>query len=168
MSLCFISLNASYCSLPYMNCLPFLVFKSYIGLSNFCNSGQNILRKFTIPVKPLQSFDVVGGSNICIALSLLLNCLTQTFLSFMNVMFPMYCNSVLNNWHFFRDILRPFLSEAFNKSSNFAIYALFKGMNNSKSSIIVSQCFLLCTYSKIAFIYDCQIEGDMFNPIGIL
>ena len=34
--------------------------------------------------------------------------------------------------------------------------------------MIVSQCFLLCKHSKIAFIYDCHIEGEMFNPIGIL
>ena len=80
----------------------------------------------------------------------------------------MYCNSVLNNWHFFRDILRRFLSNAFNKSSNFIICALFEGVNSNKSSIIASQCFLFCKHSKIAFIYDCQIEGHIFNPIGIL
>ena len=34
--------------------------------------------------------------------------------------------------------------------------------------MIASQCFLLCRHSKIAFIYDCLIEGEMFNPIGIL
>ena len=28
--------------------------------------------------------------------------------------------------------------------------------------------FLLCKLSKIACIYDCQIEGEMFNPIGML
>ena len=78
----------------------------------------------------------------------------------------MHCNSVLNNWHFFGDILRPFLSKAFNKSSNFTIYVLFEGANSYKSSIIASQCFLLCKHSKIEFIYDCQIEGDILNPIG--
>ena len=62
-----------------MNCLPFLV-KSYIGLSSFCNSRQTILRKLTIAAKLLQPFGVVGGLNFCIALSLLLNGLTQTFL----------------------------------------------------------------------------------------
>ena len=45
---------------------------------------------------------------------------------------------------------------------------LFEGVNNSKSSIIALQCFLFCKHSKIAFIYDCQIKGDMFNSIGIL
>ena len=84
------------------------------------------------------------------------------------MMFPMYCNSVLNNCHFFGDILSPFLSNAFSKSSNFAICALFEGVNNSQLSIIASQCFLLCIHSKIAFMYNCQIEGEMFNPIGIL
>ena len=34
--------------------------------------------------------------------------------------------------------------------------------------MIASQCFLLCKCSKIVFIYDCQIEGEMLNPIGIL
>ena len=33
----------------------------------------------------------------------------------------MYCNSALNNWHFFGEILSPFLSYTFNKSSNFAM-----------------------------------------------
>ena len=143
MSLCFISSNASCCSFPHMNCLPFLV-KLYIGLSNFCNSGQNILRKFTIPAKLLQLFGVVGYHNFYMPSSLLLKGLMKTFLSFMNIMFPMYCNSVLNNWHFFGDILRPFLSKAFNISSNLAICAPFEGVNNNKSSIIALQCFILC------------------------
>ena len=78
----------------------------------------------------------------------------------------MYCNSILNNWHFFEDILSPFLGNAFNRP-NFAMCALLEGVNN-KSSIISLQCFLLCKHSKIAFIYDCQIEGDIFNHIGIL
>ena len=34
--------------------------------------------------------------------------------------------------------------------------------------MIASQYFLLWTQSKIAFMYDCQIEGEIFNPIGIL
>ena len=140
MSLHFISSNSYCCSFPHTYCLPFLV-KSHIGLSNFCNSGQNILRKFTIPAKLLQLFSVVSGHNFCMTLSLLLNGLMQTFLSFMNIMFPMYCNSVLNNWHFFRDILRLFMSKAFNKSSNLAICALSEGVNNNKPSIIDSQCF---------------------------
>ena len=165
--LLFISSNASCCSFLQMTYLPFLV-KSYIGLSNFCNSGQNILKKLTIPVKPQQPFGVVGSFNFCIASNLLLNGLTQTFLSFINIVFPMYCNSVLNNWHFFGDILRPFLRKAFSKSSNFAMLAFFEGVKSSKSSIIASQCFLLCKQSNIVFIYDCQIEGEMFNPIDIL
>ena len=90
------------------------------------------------------------------ASNLLLNGLTQTLLSFVNIMFPIYCNSVLNSWNFFGDILRPFLSQAFNKSSHFAICALFKGVKSNKSSLIASQCFLLCRHSKITFIYDCQ------------
>ena len=49
-----------------------------------------------------------------------------------------------------------------------SICALFEGVNNSKLSIIASQCFLLCKHSKIAFMYDCQVEGEMFNPLGIL
>ena len=42
------------------------------------------------------------------------------------------------------------------------------GVNNKRLSIIASQYFLLCKQSKISFIYDCQIDGDIFNPIGIL
>ena len=41
------------------------------------------------------------------------------------------------------------------------------GINNNRSSIIALQYFLLCKQSKIAFIYDCQINGDIFNFIGI-
>ena len=44
----------------------------------------------------------------------------------------------------------------------------FVGINNNRSSIIALQYFLLCKESKIAFIYDCQINGDILNPIGIL
>ena len=54
-SLCLISSNESYCSFLQMNGLPFLV-KSYIGFNNFCNSGQNTLKKFTIPAKTSTSF----------------------------------------------------------------------------------------------------------------
>ena len=49
-----------------------------------------------------------------------------------------------------------------------AMCALFMGVKSNRSSIIALQCFLVYKQSKIAFIYDCQIEGDMFNPIGIL
>ena len=44
----------------------------------------------------------------------------------------------------------------------------FNAVNHYRSSIIASQYFLLCKYSNIALIYDCQIEGEIFNPIGIL
>ena len=40
--------------------------------------------------------------------------------------------------------------------------------NNNRSSIIASQYFLLCKYPNISLMYDCQIEGEIFNPIGIL
>ena len=52
-----------------MNCLPFLV-KSYIDLSNLCNSGQKMLRKLTIPAKLLQPFGVVSGLKFYMASSL--------------------------------------------------------------------------------------------------
>ena len=84
------------------------------------------------------------------------------------MVFSMYCSSVLNIWHFFGNILSPFFNKAFNKSFNFAICAFFMGVKSNKSSVITSQCFLASKQSKIAFIYDCQIEGDMFSPIGIL
>ena len=62
-----------------MNGLPFLV-KSYMGFTNFCNSGQNMLRKLTIPTKLLDPFAVVGGCNFCIVSNLLLRGLTQILL----------------------------------------------------------------------------------------
>ena len=92
----------------------------------------------------------------------------QTLLSFMNIVFPIFCNSILKNWHSFEDILSLFFYKAFSISSNFATCYFFDGVNNNRSSIIVSQYFLLCQQSNIAFIYDCQIEGEIFNPIGIL
>ena len=33
--------------------------------------------------------------------------------------------------------------------------------------MIASQYFQLCKQSNIVFMYDCQIEGEIFNPIGI-
>ena len=45
---------------------------------------------------------------------------------------------------------------------------LFDGVNNKRSSIIASQYFLFCKQSNIVFMYDCQIEGEIVNPIGIL
>ena len=83
-------------------------------------------------------------------------------------MFPIYCNSVLNSWHFFRDIFRPFLSRTFSKSSNCDMWAFFEGVRSKRLFIIALWCILFCRHSKIAFIYDCQIEGEMFNPIVIL
>ena len=41
------------------------------------------------------------------------------------------------------------------------------GVNNNGSSVIASQYFLLCKQSNIAFMYDCQIEGEIFNPITL-
>ena len=147
----FISSNAVCCSFSNMNCLPFLV-KSYICFNNFCSSGQNILRKFTIPTKLLHPLTVVDGCNFCMASNLLLNDLMQTLLSFMNIVLPLYCNCVLNNWHFFGEILSPFFSKAFNTSFYFAMYNFFDGVNSNRSSIIASQYFLLCKNSNIAFI----------------
>ena len=43
-----------------------------------------------------------------------------------------------------------------------------EGVNSRRSSIIASQYFLLFKQSSIAFILDCQIEGDTLNLIGIL
>ena len=34
--------------------------------------------------------------------------------------------------------------------------------------MIASQYFLLLRQSKIALMYDCHMDGEMFNPIGIL
>ena len=112
----------------------------------------------------MHPFGIFGGSNFNIASILLLRGLTHIFLSFINVVFPIYCDSVLNDWHLFGNILRPFFSKAFNKSSNFAICAFFVGVKSKRSSIIALQCFLVSKQSKIAFIYDCQMEGDIFNP----
>ena len=123
-----------------------------MGLNNFYNSGENILRKFTSPAKLLHPINVVGHCHICTASNLLLNSLMQTLLSFMNTSLPMYCKFVLNNWHFLGDIFRPFFNNAFNKSSNFCYMRAFDAVNNRRSSMITSQYFLLCKQSKIALI----------------
>ena len=130
--------------------LSFLV-KSWMGFNSFWSSRQNILTKFTIPTKLLQPLMVVGGFNFWIASSLLLNGFTHYLLSFIYMVFPIYRNSVLKNWHFFGDIFSPFLHNVFNKSSNLAKWVVFDGVNNSKSSMIASQYFLQCKQSKIAF-----------------
>ena len=54
------------------------------------------------------------------------------------------------------------------KSFNFAICDFLDGVNNKRSSITASQYFLLCKQYNIVFMYDCQIEGEIINPIGIL
>ena len=41
-------------------------------------------------------------------------------------------------------------------------------LKNNRSSIIALQYFLLCKHSNIVFIYNCQIEGEIFISIGIL
>ena len=95
-NLLLISSNAFCYSSPQMNGLPFFV-NSYIGFSNFCSSGQNILTKFTTPAKLLQPFWFLGCFSLWIASILLLSGFTQTLFSLMKMVLPMYCNSVLNN-----------------------------------------------------------------------
>ena len=64
----------------------------------------------------------------------------------------MYCNSVLNNWHFFGEILSLFFNKAFNRSSSFAMCGFFDEVNINRPSVIASQYFLLYKHSNIAFI----------------
>ena len=137
-----ISLKESCCSFPQANGLPFLV-KSYIGFNNFCNSGQNIIRKLTIHTKLLHPFAVVGGCSLCIASNLLLKGCTHTLLFWINISLPIYCRFVLNNWHFFGEIFHPFFHNIFNRSSNLSMCHCFDGVNNKRSSTIASQysCF---------------------------
>ena len=41
----------------------------------------------------------------------------------------------------------------------------FFGVNNNRPCIIALQYFLLS--KQITFTYNCQIDGDIFNPISI-
>ena len=150
-----------------MNGLSFPV-KSYIGFNNFYNYGQNMLRKFILPAKLLQPFAMVGGCRFCIASNLFPKGFTHTFLFQINISLPMYCRLVLNNWHFLGDIFNPFFNNAFHKSSSLFMCDTFDRVNNKRSSVMASQYFLLCRQCRIAVMYDCQIEGEMFNPIDIL
>ena len=61
----------------------------------------------------------------------------QTLLSFMNISLPMYCKFVINNWHFFGDIFKPFFNNAFSKSSNFAIWEPFDGVNRKDCPLLL-------------------------------
>ena len=117
---------------PQTDGLPFFV-SSYMGLSNFCNSGQNMFTKFTMPAKLLQPFWFVGGFNFCISSSLFFNGLTHTLLSLMKMVFPMYCISVLNNWHFFGEVFKPFLHNTLSKSISFSKCTCLLGVNSSRS-----------------------------------
>ena len=166
-NLCLIYSNESCCSFPQINGLPCLV-KSYMGFSSFCKSGQNILRKFTTPAKLIHPLGVFGGCSFWIASSLFLSGCTHTFLFSKNILFPMYCKLVLNNWHFYGDIFNPFFNEAFNRSSNLFMCVSFDGVNSRRLSMITSQYFLLWRQYKIALIYNCHMDGEMFSPIGIL
>ena len=81
---------------------------------------------------------------------------------------PMYCSSVLNNWHFFGEIFKPFLHNADSKSISFSKYVCLLGMNSNRSSMIASQYFLLDKQLKVVFMYDCHTVGEMLSSIGIL
>ena len=87
-------LNEIGCSSPHITCLPFLV-KSFIDFNNFCNSEQNILKKFTIPAKLLHPLTVTGGFNFLTASNLLHKGLMYSLLSLINIVFSIYCNSFL-------------------------------------------------------------------------
>ena len=87
----------SCCSFPQMNGLPFLV-KSYIGFNNFCSSGQNILRKLTIPMKLLQPFTVVGSFSFCTASNILHKGCTHTLLFCINISFLVKSYIGFNNF----------------------------------------------------------------------
>ena len=117
---CLISSKVSCCSFPQINDLPFLV-KSYIAFSNFCSSGQNILKKFIIPTKLLQPFIMEGGCNFSLASNLLLKGCTCTLLFCINISLPINCRLVQNSCHFFGEIFNPFFNNAFNKSSNLSM-----------------------------------------------
>ena len=118
--------------------------------------------------KLLHPLGVFAGCSFCIASNLFLNGFTHTFLISINISFPMYCKPVLNNWHFLGDIFSPFFNKALNISSNLFVWDFFDGVKSIRSSIIASQYFLLCRQFKIALMYDCHMDGDMFKPIGIL
>ena len=81
---------------------------------------------------------------------------------------PMYCNSVLNNWHFFGEIFKPFLHYAHSKSISISKCVCLLGMNSNRSSMIASQYLLLNKQLKMAFMYNCHTTGEILSPIGIL
>ena len=56
-----------------------------------------MLIKLTIPVKLLHCLAVAGAFIFCITSNQLHKGFTQTLLSFINIVFPIYCNSVLNS-----------------------------------------------------------------------
>ena len=143
-----ISSKDSCCSFSQISGLPFLV-RSYMGFSNCYTSGQNILKKFTILRKLLQPFTVEGGCNFRIASNLLLKGCTHTLLFGINILLPIYCRLVLNNWHFFGEIFKPFCNNAFDKSPSLSMGDPFEGVNNKRSSIMASQYFLFWRQSKI-------------------
>ena len=116
----FISSKQSCCSFPHTNGLPFLV-KSHMGFNNFVVLYRTYSGNSPFLQNCLHPFTVAGGWSFCIASNLLLNSLMQTLLSFMNISLPMYCKFVLNNWHYFGDIVSPFFNNAFSKSSSFAM-----------------------------------------------
>ena len=162
-----ISSNALCCSSPQMNGLPFFV-SLYMAFNSSCSSGQNMPTKFTTSAKLQQPFWFIRGFNFWIASSLLCSGFTHTLLSLMKRVFPFYCNSVLNNWHFFGKIFKPFLHNTLIKSISFSKCSCLLGMNSSRLSMISSHYFLLDKQLKIAFMYDCHTAGEMLSPIGIL
>ena len=119
-------------------------------------------------MKLLQPLTVVGSFSFWVASNLLLNSLTNTLLSLMNMEFPIYCNSFLKDNAFW--VISLIHSEVMPVISHLILlYAIsFVHEKNNRSFIIASQYFLLCKQSNTTFIYDCQIHEYIFNPIAIL
>ena len=86
-NLLLISSNAFVAHLPHINGLPFFV-NPYMGFNSFCSYGQDILTKFTMPTKLLQTFWFIGGFNFWIASNLLLGGFTQTLFFLMQMVLP--------------------------------------------------------------------------------
>ena len=87
----------------------------------------------------------------------------------MKMVLPMYCISVLNNWHFFRDIFKPFLHNAHSKSISFSKCVCLLGVHSNRSSMMSFTVVSTRTNNLIWHLCtDCHTAGEMLSPIGIL
>ena len=138
-----------------------LALATSVVLSQICLQSLLCLQSF---YNPLDLWEVLTSGLLPVCSLRVLHIL----FSLMKIVLPIYCSSVLNNWHFFGEIFKTFLHNSHSKLTSFSKCVCLLGVNSNRSSMIASKYFLLDKQLKMEFIYDCHTVGEILSPIGIL